>query len=109
MSTSVFNPTNRVLAGGEFGCSWNRSAPNFQSAAPWPGKRIVIVRLFAVQWIWEANFMTSKIERLEARVSREQKQLFQRAADLEGRSLTDFMIQAIQDAAHQSIHRHGIV
>ena len=51
--------------------------------------------------------MSTKIERLEARVSKEQKQLFQRAADLEGRSLTDFMVQAVQEAAHQTIERHG--
>ena len=51
--------------------------------------------------------MSAKIERLEARVSKEQKQFFQRAADLEGRSLTDFIIQAIQAAAHQTIERHG--
>lgn len=55
------------------------------------------------------KFMPAKIERLEARVSKEQKQLFQRAADLEGRSLTDFMIQAIQDAAHETLQRHKIL
>jgi Protein of unknown function (DUF1778) len=35
---------------------------------------------------------TSKSERLEARLSREQKELLQWAADLEGRSLTDFVV-----------------
>ncbi len=53
--------------------------------------------------------MPTKIERLEARVSKEQKQLFQRAADLEGRSLSDFIIQTVQEAAHQTIERHGIL
>lgn len=53
--------------------------------------------------------MPTKIERLEARVSREQKQLFQRAADLEGRSLTDFIIKATQEAARQTIERQGIL
>ena len=51
--------------------------------------------------------MSTKIERLEARVSKEQKQLFQKAADLQGRSLTDFIIQATQEAAHRTIERHG--
>lgn len=53
--------------------------------------------------------MSTKIERLEARVSKEQKQLFQKAADLEGRNLTDFIIQTLQEAAHQTIERHGIL
>jgi uncharacterized protein (DUF1778 family) len=53
--------------------------------------------------------MSTKIERLEARVSKSQKELFQRAADLAGRSLTDFIIQATQDAAHQTIERHQLI
>jgi uncharacterized protein (DUF1778 family) len=38
-------------------------------------------------------------ERLEARVSRDQKALFQRAAELQGRTLTDFVIAGVHDAA----------
>ena len=46
---------------------------------------------------------TSKSERLEARLSREQKELLQWAADLEGRSLTDFVVSHAQNAAVQTI------
>jgi uncharacterized protein (DUF1778 family) len=42
-------------------------------------------------------------ERLEARVSRDQKALFQRAAELQGRTLTDFVIASVHDAAVQVI------
>ncbi len=45
----------------------------------------------------------SRVERLEARVSREQKQLFQRAADLQGRTLTDFVVSSAQEAAVRTI------
>jgi uncharacterized protein (DUF1778 family) len=38
-------------------------------------------------------------ERLEARVSRDQKALFQRAAVLRGRTLTDFVIASVHGAA----------
>ena len=38
-------------------------------------------------------------ERLEARISAEQKGLLQRAADLQGRTLTDFVVQSAHDAA----------
>lgn len=42
-------------------------------------------------------------ERLEARVSREQKALFQRAAELQGRTLTDFVIASVHEAALRTI------
>ncbi len=51
----------------------------------------------------------SKVERLEARISKEQKELFQRAADLQGRSLTDFVIASVLDAAKRAIKEHEIM
>jgi uncharacterized protein (DUF1778 family) len=44
--------------------------------------------------------------RLEARISPETKALMQKAADLEGRSLTDFVVSSAQAAAYQVIERH---
>ena len=44
--------------------------------------------------------------RLEARISQETKALIQKAADLEGRSLTDFVVTTVQSAAYQVIERH---
>lgn len=44
--------------------------------------------------------------RLEARISQETKDLIQKAADLEGRSLTDFVVSSVQSAAYQVIERH---
>lgn len=46
-------------------------------------------------------------ERLEARVTREQKDLFQQAAALEGTSLTEFMVRSTQRAAEQAIREHS--
>jgi uncharacterized protein (DUF1778 family) len=47
-----------------------------------------------------AKFTTkTRNERLEARVSRDQKALFQRAAELQGRTLTDFVITSVHEAA----------
>ncbi len=45
-------------------------------------------------------------ERLGFRVSRQTKALVERAADLEQRSLTDFCLTALTDAANQTILRH---
>jgi uncharacterized protein (DUF1778 family) len=42
-------------------------------------------------------------ERLEARLSRRQKALFQRAADLQGRTLTDFVVSSAREAAVRTI------
>ena len=50
-----------------------------------------------------------KDERLEARVSREQKELFQHAADIQGRTLTDFIISSLQEAAVRSIQEHEVM
>jgi uncharacterized protein (DUF1778 family) len=47
-----------------------------------------------------------KTARLEARVSQETKALLQRAADLEGRTLTDFLVASVQAAACNVIEQH---
>jgi uncharacterized protein (DUF1778 family) len=44
--------------------------------------------------------------RLEARISPEIKALLQKAADLEGRTLTDFAIATLQTEAYRVIERH---
>ena len=48
----------------------------------------------------------SRSQRLEARLSEEQKQLFVRAAELQGRSLTDFVIASAQEAATETVRAH---
>ncbi len=48
-------------------------------------------------------------ERLEARLSPEQKALLERAAALEGRSLTDFVVSNAQAAAVETIERHEVI
>ena len=48
----------------------------------------------------------SRSERLEARVSMEQKTLFIRAATLQGRSLTDFLVASAQEAAIETVRTH---
>lgn len=45
----------------------------------------------------------SKTARLEARVTDDQKALFQRAADLTGRSLTDFVANSAQEIATRTV------
>jgi uncharacterized protein (DUF1778 family) len=51
----------------------------------------------------------SKSERLEARVSSVQKRLIQKAADLQGVSMTDFMITYLQEAAERVIQHHQML
>jgi uncharacterized protein (DUF1778 family) len=46
---------------------------------------------------------------LEARVSPEQKSLLERAAALEGRSLTDFVVASAHAAAMETIERHEVI
>lgn len=47
--------------------------------------------------------------RLEARIPTEVHQLIKQAAGLEGRTMTDFVIKALSDAAHQTIEQTGII
>lgn len=49
---------------------------------------------------------SKSLARLEARLSPEIKALMQRAADLEGRSLTDFVVASAQAAAYRVIEQH---
>ena len=56
-----------------------------------------------------AKSATLKRDRLEARITPEQKALFQRAADLTGRSLTDFVVSSVQAAAEEAIARHHLI
>jgi uncharacterized protein (DUF1778 family) len=45
--------------------------------------------------------------RIEARVSSKQKRLFERAAAIEGVTLTDFAISSMQQAATRAIQQHA--
>ncbi|BCL34694.1 DUF1778 domain-containing protein [Nostoc sp. MS1] len=55
------------------------------------------------------NSARSKAERLEARITKEQKELFQRAADIQGRTLTDFVISSVQKIAIQVIQENEMM
>ena len=45
-------------------------------------------------------------ERLETRVTADQKSLIERAAALQGRTVTDFVLTSVQDAARRAIEEH---
>lgn len=47
--------------------------------------------------------------RLEARLSPEVKALVQRAADLEGRTITDFVVASVRAEAYRVIEQHTIL
>jgi uncharacterized protein (DUF1778 family) len=49
---------------------------------------------------------SARIERLEARVTPEVKQLIQEAVDLEGRTMSEFLINSAQAAAKKVIDDH---
>jgi uncharacterized protein (DUF1778 family) len=51
----------------------------------------------------------AKQERLEARVTSEQKRLIEHAAELEGRSITDFVVASVASAAKQVIQDHEVL
>ena len=52
---------------------------------------------------------TAKTYRFDARLNEAQKLLIQRAADLEGRTMTDFVLYSAKAAAERAIERHGML
>lgn len=53
-----------------------------------------------------SNSPRVRAQRLEARVSADQKNLIEHAAALQGRSVTDFVLSSLQDAARRAIEEH---
>ncbi len=53
--------------------------------------------------------LIKKPERFEARLTPEQKAILQRAADISGRSLTEFVISSAQVAAEETIRTHQVI
>lgn len=49
---------------------------------------------------------SGKTARFEARITEEQKALFLRAAELTGRSLTDFVLASAQEMATRALREH---
>jgi len=52
---------------------------------------------------------TSKSERLEARVTPQQKGLLVQAAELSGLSLSDFLVWSASRAAQDAIREHNVI
>jgi uncharacterized protein (DUF1778 family) len=50
-----------------------------------------------------------KRSRLEARISAEEKELFTRAANLQGCSLTEFVVRSAQEAARKAVREHQMM
>ena len=47
--------------------------------------------------------------RLEARISHTQKALFQRAADISGRTLSEFVVATVQEVATRTVQEHETI
>jgi len=51
----------------------------------------------------------TKISRLEARINPEILGLVKKAAEMEGRSVSDFVVSAAREAAYKSIEQHSVI
>ena len=51
----------------------------------------------------------SSTARLEARISTDLHSMLKRAAELQGRTMTDFVVAAVQDAAQQAIQQAEVI
>ncbi|CAN5213349.1 hypothetical protein BH09SUM1_BH09SUM1_08200 [soil metagenome] len=50
-----------------------------------------------------------KESRIQSRISRKQKAIFERASVIQGRSLSEFIVAAAQEAAERVIQQHEII
>ena len=55
----------------------------------------------------ERKHTKARTYRFDARLNEEQKLLIQRAADLEGRTMTDFVLKSAETAAERTIERRA--
>lgn len=56
-----------------------------------------------------ANPATAKNARLEARITAEQKRLIERAAAYEGRTVSDFVVTSVHEAAKTVVQEHELL
>jgi len=56
-----------------------------------------------------ASTPSQSVARLEARISNDLHALLKRAAEIQGRTMTDFVVAAVQDAAIQAIEQSEII
>jgi uncharacterized protein (DUF1778 family) len=75
------------------------------------GSRKLSAKQFPMEWIMHADTVekSARTARLEARITDAQKDQFQRAAELQGRSLSDFVVASIQEAAARVLQEHEII
>lgn len=52
---------------------------------------------------------TISTARLEARISTDLHSMLKRAAEFQGRTMTDFVVSAVQDAAQRAIERAEVI
>lgn len=52
---------------------------------------------------------SSNVARLEARISTSLHSMLKRAAELQGRTMTDFVVAAVREAAERAIERSDII
>ncbi len=52
---------------------------------------------------------SAKVYRFDARLNEDQKMLIQRAAELEGRTMTDFVLQSAEASARRAIQERSLL
>lgn len=83
----------------------------------WRGFRQVAEFSWLVRWIdvqWKVRRLTmtqdtARSARLEARIAPEALAIVRRAAELEGRSLSDFVVAAAQEVAQRTIEQNNVI
>ena len=78
--------------------------PGLEMAGYWP--YIMDGRFAMTNTASKSTRGRTRAQRLETRVTAEQKMLIEHAAALQGRTVTDFVLTSVQDAARRAIEEH---
>jgi len=81
-----------------------RAGLTLEMAGHWPyigGRRLAMANLAS-----KSARGRTRAQRLETRVTAEQKTLIEHAAALQGRTVTDFVLTSVQEAARRAIEEH---
>jgi uncharacterized protein (DUF1778 family) len=86
-----------------------RAFPNKAGASIWRVRFCAVQCELGEDIVIEATQLAAKTARLEARLTDRQKALFQHAADLTGRSLTEFVVSSAQEVAARTVREHEVL
>src|ERR1700736_21375 len=95
---------------GPVACRGPHAGPGNGPSGWWISRTVGHVRWFSAQLAWRGGMMLHRRPaRIGARIAPEALSVVKRAAEIQGRSLSDFVVAAAQEAAHRTIEETTLI